>query len=333
YEAPGTIRARETAIVSSKVMGYIREMHVQAGDTVRAGQLLVLLDARDLEAQRRQASAGVDEAKSAIAEVENAVAVAKANLDLAEKTFGRMNDLFTKKSISEQEFDEANARLRVARAGYEMAASKRKQLQARIAQSEQGLASAGILQGYAELRAPFDGVVIEKRMDAGSLASPGAPLLVLERAGSYRLEVQVEESRVRTTRVGDAVTVTLDTVGRTLSARISEVVPAVDPTSRGFIVKIDLPAVNGLRSGVFGRASFGSGARRVVAISRAAISQNGQIASALLADNGFARSRMLMLGRERDGQVEILSGLAAGERVIVSRSAALRDGAAVEVQP
>ncbi len=333
YEAPGTVRARETAVVASKVMGYIREMSVQAGDSVRAGQLLVKLDARDLESQRLQAQAGVEEARSVVPEVENAVALAKANLDLAEKTFARMKDLYSRKSISDQEFDEASARLSVVRAGYEMAVSKRKQLQAKIAQSEQGLASAGILHGYSEIHAPFDGVVIEKRMDAGSLAAPGTPLLVIERAGSYRLEAQVEESRVRNTRAGNEVTVTLDTLGRTLTARISEVVPAVDPASRGFLIKINLPAVSGLRSGVFGRASFPGGARRLIAVPRSAISQDGQISSVLVADNGFARARMLTLGRERDGQVEVLSGLSAGDRLIVSRPAGLRDGAAVEVQP
>lgn len=332
YEAPGTVRARETAMIASKVMGYIREMRAQAGDTVHAGQLLVLLDARDLDVQQKQAAAGVDEAKSAIAEVDNAVAVARANLDLAEKTFARMNDLFQKKSISDQEFDEANARLRVARAGYEMAASKRKQLQARIAQSEQGLAAAGVMQSYSELRAPFNGVVIEKKADAGSLAAPGAPLLVIERSGSYRLEAQVEESRIASTHVGDAVQVTLDTLGRTLAARVSEVVPAVDPATRGFLVKINLPAMPGLRSGVFGRAALGAGTRRVLAVPRAALAQDGQISSVLVADGGTARSRMLTLGSEREGQVEVLSGLTAGERIIVPRPAGLRDGAAVEVQ-
>lgn len=333
YEAPGTVRARETAVVSSKVMGYIRDMRVQAGDGVRSGQLLVVLDARDLEAQRRQAEAGVEEARSAVPEVENAVSLAKANLDLAEKTFARMKDLYSKKSISDQEFDEASARLRVARAGYEMAASKRKQLKAKISQSEQNLAAAGIVHGYSEIRAPFDGVVIEKRMDAGSLAAPGAPLLVIERAGSYRLEAQVEESRARTTRAGDAVTVRLDTLGQTLSARVSEVVPAVDPASRGFLVKINLPAISGLRSGVFGRAAFEGGVRRLVAVPRTAISQDGQLASALVADNNFARTRLVTLGRERDGQVEVLSGLAAGDRLIFPRPAGLHDGSTVEVQP
>lgn len=332
YEVPGTIRARETAIVSSKVMGYVRDMRVQAGDTVRQGQLLVALDARDLEAQRLQAQAGVEEAQSAVSEVENAVSLAKANLDLAESTFARMKDLYSKKSISDQEFDETSARLRVARAGYAMAASKRKQLRAKISQAEQNLAAAGIVHGYAEIRAPFDGVVVEKRMDAGSLAAPGAPLLVLERAGFYRLEAQVEESRVRSTHAGDAVTVNLETLGQTLNARVSEVIPAVDPASRGFLVKINLPAISGLRSGGFGRAAFHGGTRRLIAIPDSAIARDGQVVSVMTADTGTARIRMVTLGRERGGLVEILSGLSAGDRLIVPRPAGLRDGAAVEVQ-
>ena len=185
-EAVGTVHARTSATIASKVMGHVREVRVQAGDAVGAGDLLVLLDARDQEAALRTAQAGLAEARDAMNEVENAIRAAEANLELARATHRRMSDLFEKSSISRQEFDEVVTRLKMAEANHEMALSKRSQLQARIRQAEEGVRSAELMAGYAEIRAPFAGVVIDKTVQPGNLAAPGVPLLTLERRGDYR---------------------------------------------------------------------------------------------------------------------------------------------------
>jgi len=99
YEATGTVRARTSAVIAAKLMGYVREVKVQAGDRVREGQPLVMLDTRDLDVSSRRAEAARDEVRTAVPEADGAVAAAKANLDLAQVTFGRMRDLFQKKSI------------------------------------------------------------------------------------------------------------------------------------------------------------------------------------------------------------------------------------------
>ena len=121
YEATGTVRARTTAAISSKLMGYAREVRAQIGDRVRAGQPLVVLDARDLDTSVARAEAGREEVKSAIPEAESAVALARAQLDLAQVTIHRMQDLLNKRSIANQEYDEASARLKGAQASLDMA--------------------------------------------------------------------------------------------------------------------------------------------------------------------------------------------------------------------
>src|SRR5450759_463192 len=128
YEATGTVRARTTATISSKVMGYVQQVSVQVGDRVRQGQALITLDARDLDVSLRRAEAGRTEVESGIPELENATAAAKANLDLAQSTFKRMEELAAKKSISNQELDEASARLKAAQANYDMVRSRRTQI-------------------------------------------------------------------------------------------------------------------------------------------------------------------------------------------------------------
>ena len=167
YEATGTVRARTSAIIAAKWMGYVREVKVQVGDRVREGQLLVVLDARDLDASANQAAAAREEVRNGIPEADSAVAAAKANLDLVQSTFKRMNELYEKKSISDQEFDEASAKLKAAQAGFEMARAKRTQLDAQAGSSRPGSARG---PGDAELRRGAGSV---RRHRDGEIGGPG----------------------------------------------------------------------------------------------------------------------------------------------------------------
>jgi len=333
YEATGTVRARTTATIASKVMGYVQQVSVQVGDRVREGQPLVTLDARDLEANLRRAEAGRAEAVSTLPEVENGILAAKANYELAQATFRRIDDLASKKSVSSQEFDESSARLKAAQAGYEMAQAKREQVQSKIAQAEQEQRAARIVRDYAAITAPFAGVVTAKSVDPGSLAAPGAPLLTIEREGAYRLEAEIDESKLAAVRAGQNVKVTLDALGRTFDARVSEVVPSIDAASRAYTVKIDLPAAPQIRSGIFGKAVFALGSRQALAIPSKALQENGQLQSVFVVSNGEARTRLITAGRRFQDAVEVLSGLNAGETVVLAPTPALTDGACVEVRP
>lgn len=332
YEATGTVRARSSAIISAKWMGYVREVNVQAGDRVREGQSLVVLDARDLDASSSRAAAAREEIRNGIPEAESAAAAAKAALDLAQVTFKRMNELYQKKSISDQEFDEASARLKAAQASYDMARAKRGQFDSKLALADQEVRATEVTRSYAEIQAPFAGIVTAKSVDPGNLAVPGAPLLTIER-DDYRLEAAVEESRSRAIHLGQPVTVTLDGITRNFDAHVSEIVPAVDSASRSYTVKIDLPATSGVRSGSFGRAAFQLGSRSLLAITAAAAHERGQLQSVFVAEGGIAHTRLITLGEKVKDQVEVLSGLSAGEKVIFPVPPGLTDGAKVEVRP
>src|ERR1022692_1955135 len=331
YEATGTVRARTTATISSKVMGYVQQVTVQVGDHVRQGQPLITLEVRDLDVSVRRAEAGRAEVESAIPELENATAAAKANLDLAQATFNRMEELAAKKSISNQEFDEASARLKAAQANYEMTRSRRTQLDSKMAQVDQEVRAAGIMRDYAKLAAPFSGVVINKTVEPGNLATPGAPLLTIEQDGLYRLEASVDESKLPSVRVGQAVEAVLE-ADRKLNARVSEIVPSVDSASRTYIVKLDLPATPNLRTGMFGRAVFPLGMQKVVAVPLAALMERGQLQSVFVVEDGVAHTRLVTTGRRNNDAVEVLSGLNAGEKVVLPLPVGLQDGARVEVQ-
>jgi RND family efflux transporter MFP subunit len=319
-------------------MGYVREVKVQTGDRVREGQVLVTLDARDLDLNSQRAEAAREEVRTAVPEADSAVAAAKANLDLVQVTFGRMQDLFQKKSLSDQEFDEASARLKAAQAAYDMAQARRVQLNSKLAQVDQDVHSTEVARSYADVVAPFAGLITAKSVEPGTLALPGTPLFTIEREGAYRLEAAVEESHLAATRVGQPVSVTLDSIDRAIESRVSEIVPAVDAASRAYTVKIDLPAIPSLRSGVFGRATFQLGSRPLLAIPAGAVTERGQLQSVLVADNGIARTRLITAGQKMNDRVEVLSGLSAGEKVIFPAPPGLSDGVAIsaniaEVRP
>lgn len=332
YEATGSVRARVTGVVSSRVMAYVREVRAQTGDRVSAGQTLVVLDSRDLDTAQAQAQASGREARAALAEVENSIAAAKAQLDLAEATHRRMKHLHDKKSVSSQELDEAIARLQVARSNQEALRSRRAQVEEKIRQTEEAVKSAQIMSGYAAIAAPFAGIVTERKVEPGNLAAPGAPLLILEQAGAYRMEAEVEESKTPLVRAGTPVEVRLEALGRSVPARVTEIVPSVDAASRTFVARIDLPGNLPLRSGMFGRAVFAQGARKALAIPAAALVRDGQLESVFVVDQRRARKRLVTTGTRSADQVEALSGLGAGEQVILSPRG-VEDGAAVEVRP
>jgi len=187
---------------------------------------------------------------------------------------------------------------------------------------------------YTRITAPFAGVVTEKKADAGSMASPGMPILVLEETRRYRLEASVPESFLGSLRAGSRVTVVLDAdPGSVIGGTVTEVVPQVDPVSRTFIAKVDLPKTRGLRTGMSGRIRFATGKETVVTVPRSAITRaSGYEGLFTVADDNVARLSLVKPGETFGDRVEILSGIDPGTRVVVSPPVALVDGARVEVR-
>jgi RND family efflux transporter MFP subunit len=188
------------------------------------------------------------------------------------------------------------------------------------AQANAALAQAQTSLGYTRIRAPFAGVVTEKKADPGTLASPGMSIFTIEDTHSYRLEVTVDEGDIRLVHVGQAAPVTIDALGNIqLSGKVVQIVPAADPASRSFLVKIGLPADARLRSGLFGRAQFARGERPALLIPRTSLVERGQLQGVYLLDaNQIAGLRYVTLGKSAGEKVEVLSGLQDGDRLVAA---------------
>jgi RND family efflux transporter MFP subunit len=320
-EAVGTVRAAQTSQLASQIMGNVVTVQAHEGEHMQNGQVLALID----DAQPR---AAVEQATAAELAAQKEVSAAESEQQLAESTLKRYQQLYEKKSVSPQEFDEVKARWQSASARLEMA-------RAGLAQASAALAQARTSLSYTRIRAPFDGIVTERKVDPGTLASPGMPLFTVEDTRSYRLEVTVDESEVRLVGIGRTAAVTIDALGNAeLTGEVVQIVPAADPGSRSFLVKVELPRNMRIRSGLFGRAQFARGERSALLIPRTAVVERGQLRGAYVLDaDQIAGLRYLTLGRAAGQQVEVLAGLEPGETLIAAPGGRELGGKRISPQP
>lgn len=234
---------------------------------------------------------------------------AQARRDNAALRLERIRELFRSGSATRQQLEDAEQNDRVADA-------ETRDAEAQLA--------------YARVTAPFDGIVTEKRIEAGELVSPGAPLIRLEDDSTRRLEAHVPESEVGALSVGLPVTVAIEALGgMELSGTVAQILPAADAATHSFLVKVDLPPEPGLRSGLFGRLIFSSGTRKGLLVPETAVRfQEGLARVYVVGPDGRITSRLVKPGRTVDHRVEILSGLSPGE-TLLEDAARGREGAIV----
>lgn len=304
-EASGSLRSGRETVISGKTMGTVTSIRKVAGDPVRKGEVLLVIDSRDVDGQ-------IAQARGALAQAQAAAAIAQTNLQ-------RFEQLFTRNAASQLELDQARFQAETAKGA--------------VTQAEGSVATASSYLSYAEIAAPFDGRVVDRLCEVGDMAAPGRPLMKIEDDRTLRLDVSLSESSLGAAVRGQTVKVRIPALGdRTLDGKVAEVVPALDPATRSFLVKIDLPTEPGLRSGIYGRAAFQSGTRQAMRVPRASLRDRGGFTGVFVAEGGRATFRLITLSDLPSDNPEVLSGLSDGDRVILDPPASLEVGAPVEVQ-
>lgn len=345
YEAIGTVTAASMSIIQSKAVGHVTALHVKEGSVVEAGALLAEIDAREPEAMVQKAEGGVQEAQRALEEVgqsalaaDAARAAAEAQLALAQSTYDRYKALADKQAVSTQVLDEASAKLKAATAELNRATetanafvAKKAEASARAEQARAEVANVRAQLSHTQVTAPFGGVITAKHADVGDLASPGIPLLTLEDNHRFRVETLVDEAHGSLLKTGAAATVRVESMSVTLEGTVAEVVPKADPTSRTFIVKVDLPEYEGMRSGMFGRVTFSLGESETLTVPRGAVFERGQLTCVYVVNEAQeARLRLIKTGKTYGERTEVLSGLNAGEVVVAADTGQVADGNRIE---
>ena len=316
-EVVGTVRARTSAVLSSRIPGTIGLVKVREGDRVKKGQLLAQIDSTESLAGSAQAQAAVYEAQQGLDE-------ARIRKKLAEVTFERYRKLYDEQALTRQEFDIKQTERDLAAMGVARAESRLKQFQ-------EGSRSTAAIADYTKIIAPLSGIITAKSANLGATVFPGQPLITIEDERSYQLDLAIPEALGTKVQPGATVQVTLDSTRSSFAAKIAEVVPTADPASRTFTAKVNLTGP-GLKSGAFGRAIIGIGAGATgIMAPKQAIFERGTLTAVWVVDtNKVARMRLVKSGRTLGDKVEILSGLTAGEKVVVGGMEKVSDGAKIE---
>lgn len=334
-EAGGVVAAGETAILSSRVVAAVTAVTVRAGDRVRAGDVLVRLDARDMAAQVQQTDAATRAAEAALIAARSAHTAATAEHKLATASHARIAQLRDRNSATAQEFDEAEARLTAAAARAAAAEASVAQATAQLGSTRASADAATVNESYTVIRAPFDGEVTERFTDPGNLAAPGQPLLQVDASGRRRVEARVDEARAAYVRPGDRVAVLLEepgaNAGAPLEGTVVEVARAIAADQRAFTVKVALPDGTAARTGTFARVRFDGARRHALVIPTSAVRSQGQLTSVFVVRNGIAHIRLVQVGPTDGDATEIVAGLEAGESVVADPPPELTDARPVTV--
>ncbi len=331
YEATGTVRSATSSVISAQMGGTVLEMRVKPGDRVKRGQVLALLDDRTPRATLAGAEAGVVEASQGLAEVDQALQAAAADRQFAEVTYKRYQGLLEKNSLSRQEFEGAEAHYKAAAANERALQAKKKQVEARGQQASSQKESAQAVFSYSRVTSPIDGVVAMKAVDPGTVVMSGTPLLTVEDTAHYRLEASLPEQYLGRLTLG--MNVNVEVGSAKFQGRVAEIVPAADTASRTFLVKVDLPRECDCRSGQYGTVAFPMGEEKRLTVPRQAIIEHGGLEGVYVVNKeGKSEYRLVKSGKSVGERIEILAGLADGDRVATSQIERLQDGARVEEQ-
>jgi len=312
--ASGIVEATESALISTRMMGTIDRIHVNIGDKVKKGQLLISLSAFEIEAKQEQVQAQIN--------------VAEVALNNAQKDYDRYKILFGQNSATQKELE--NVGLQYAQA------------KGHLAEAREGLKEVRANLDYANLKASFDGIITQKMVEPGNIASPGAPLLAMEGNGGVRIKATVSEREIGSLAQGDPVQIYLSAIQRKIVGKINRISSSSAHSAGRFTIEIEIPKEEnaGIRSGMYanvlieGKSSENNkGISNKVLIPVTAIIQKHELQGIYtVSENGTALLRWIRTGKTYGDVVEVLSGLRADEEYIEQADGRLYNGAPIRLK-
>ncbi len=334
---PGTVRAVNQISLSSKISGYVKAVHVKEGDVVRPGSPIITLDDAPIRAQIK----ALKEAYKATTREKEAV---RARLSYAEANYRRFKNLLAEKAATKEEFDRVTAEYKALLAREKALAAKEKEILARLKEVKSILP-------YTQIKSPTEGLVAKRLADKGSFVNAGTPLVFIDDlSGGFEFRVELDEAFLGKLRPGQRFKIMFPAVDLVEEAPVKEIVAHIDPQSRTFLVKLALPKNGVFRSGLYGELYFPVSHKKAVLIPWRAVVLRGELTGVMVVEkDGLARFRVVRLGRsyqkEESGAffptttpltrekakaeglwAEVLAGLEAGEKIVISPLNLVRDG-------
>lgn len=304
FSVSGSIQPTKEATISTRTMGYITSINAEVGQKVKQGSVLVNVSNTDLQAKLAQVKANITQAS--------------AGVQNAKKDYDRINTLFSQNSVTQKELDDITTHYNMAKAGLEAARQMENEINAQFA--------------YTRITAPFSGTVTAKYTNTGDMANPGMPLLTIAKSGSYQVVAMVPENQISSITAGDKVSVWLKSLQKELKGKVSEIAVSSSNTGGQFIVKVNLEKHDQhLYAGMFTTVSFegnrNAEQERVLIPEQLLVTKGGLKGVYTVGSDDVAILRWLRLGKKYGDNYEVLSGLANGDRIIVSAQSRLYNGA------
>ncbi len=305
YTVIGSVVADSNINISSRISSYIRQVTVQEGDTISEAQLLIVLDDEELDNNINQARAAVDAAQAVLTDVTADLERFDALLEQGSISAVKVRKTQLQKSTATENLHSAKAALAIVNGQRQ----------------------------YTQIRSPVSGIVTQRHIQAGSLATPGLPLLTIESTDNLKFDTFVAESQLANIKLNDTVILDIDNVPEPIEANVAQIIYAGHPITRSFKVSIALPDSAGLYTGMFGSVTFVVGNSANVTIPTSALVNKGGLQGVYIIDkDNKAWFRWLRIRRQWLGQLEIASGLNAGEVIVAQVPPNIREGDLIQAE-
>jgi RND family efflux transporter MFP subunit len=335
---PGSIQPMTEAPVLARASGYIQRRYVDIGDRVKAGQLLAEIEAPELDQQVHQAQAAVEQAGAALEQASANLQQGRANEQLSKVTADRWKNLVAKGVVSRQDNDTYQSQYAAAQANVEALGKAVSAARSNIAAVEANLRRLRELQGYKSVTAPFAGVITVRNVDVGALVSEASTLLFrIAQTDRLRTYVNVPQSDAASVHTGQTARLVVpDLSGRQFVGTVTRTANALDPATRTLLTEVQVPNADGaLLPGMYTQVDLTTprpNAPLLIPGDTLVVRSSGSQAAVVGAD-GIVHFHQLQLGRDFGDKIEVLSGLEAGQQVVVNPGDTVQEGAKVNPVP
>ncbi|SLM28650.1 Efflux transporter, RND family, MFP subunit [Desulfamplus magnetovallimortis] len=315
YKAVGTVKPKSETSIESEVRAQVKAVHVQAGDRVEKGDLLVSLDDRQAASRLDGARASLNSAIANRQQAIQGVTAAEAAFNEAKLQYERIRGYYSSNAATKQELEGAESSFIQAKAALKRSQEALAAADSGIRQAREFVAEVKVGADFSRVISPVTGEVIRCMVEPGDLAMPGKPLVALRTESGFRMEAHVREGLIHKVRPGMILKAEITTLGLTCDAEIEEIIPYADPETRSFLVKALLPVMDGLYPGMYGKLLIPDGDREVVLLPMKAVIHTGQLELVMVKLKDSWQLRYIKTGKHSGDMVEVLSGLAGDETV------------------
>jgi RND family efflux transporter MFP subunit len=331
---PGSMQALTEAPILARTDGYLKRRLADIGDRVRTGQVVAEIDVPELDQQIHQAEAAIEQAEASLEQAQANLAQGKANHELARITAERTMRLTARGIAPQQDGDQSQAQLAAQEASVQALEKAIGAQRSNLASARANLARLRELQGYRLVKAPFDGTITQRNVDAGALVSSGNTLLYrIAQTGTLRTYVNVPQNDVDSVHVGQAATLTVSHIpGRTFTGTVTRAANALDSATRTMLVEVDVPNADGvLLPGTYAEVDLSASRANppLVAPASAVVFRTDGAQVAVVQPDHTVHLQKITVGRDYGDRVEILQGLTPGTWIVAAPGDTAREGARI----